>query len=71
MKIGKIGRLAILIAVFSAFFGLVIKGCEYFPESTFQLANEIETAQMGYHPARTYTRRRFSHNELLLNANSR
>jgi hypothetical protein len=40
MKIGKIGRLALLFAVFSAFFSLVIKGCEYFPESTFQLAND-------------------------------
>jgi hypothetical protein len=40
MKIGNIGRLAFLIAVFIACFGLVIKGCEYFPESTFQLAND-------------------------------
>ena len=36
----KIGRLALGIAVFSAFSGLVIKGCEYFPESSFQLADE-------------------------------
>jgi hypothetical protein len=36
----KIGRLALWIAVFSAFLCLVIKGCEYFPESTFQLAND-------------------------------
>ena len=36
----KIGRLALGIAVFSAFSGLVIKGCEYFPESSFQLADD-------------------------------
>jgi hypothetical protein len=36
----KIGRLALWIAVFSVFSGLAIKGCEYFPESTFQLAND-------------------------------
>jgi len=36
----RIGRFALWIAVFSALSGLVIKGCEYFPESTFQLAND-------------------------------
>jgi hypothetical protein len=36
----KIRDVAILVAVLVAFSGLVIKGCEYFPESTFQLAED-------------------------------
>lgn len=36
----KIGRLVFWVAVFSALSALVVKGCEYFPESSFRLAND-------------------------------
>lgn len=36
----KIGRVSLWVAVFTAISGSVIIGCQYFPESTFQLAND-------------------------------
>jgi hypothetical protein len=36
----KVGRLALGIVVFGILSTLAIKGCEYFPESSFQLADD-------------------------------
>jgi hypothetical protein len=36
----KFGRLALGIVAFGALYALAIKGCEYFPESSFQLADD-------------------------------
>jgi hypothetical protein len=36
----KIGSLVLRIAIFGVISGSVLSGCRYFPESTFELANE-------------------------------